>query len=182
MIPRDGKVIGNIRDYFPKMGNKGPRKKSPILTPTMTYPKDAHLYDMIYYPAMPLEKFNEVNIHGPCRELNNLMETICKMSAYQLYQVPAVKQHFGDEFVHGFSAKADSKSNAVHFLNLDDTMAAARFTKEMAYIVEQVIKNLLNRYDLYLYYGGNFIEIFDRSHFNLVRKRVESDERLFWDK
>lgn len=176
------KLGHNIRDFFPKKKEPYQRRKSPMVTPNSVYPKDSHLYDMIYYPPISIQRFNEMNIHGPGKDLNNLIETICKMSAYQLYQIPAVKQHFGEEFVHGFSAKAEHASNAVLFINLDDTMAAARFTKEIAYIVKNVLKELLDRYDLYLYYGGNFVEIFDRQHFDLVKRKVDQDGRLFWDR
>lgn len=142
---------------FPKEGDF---MEAPRFNPTKTYLTD--LYELVYFPTIPIEKFDAKHIDAESVEfvpsakaaLYNTAVSALNNAHYQLYQVRAVKKYFGEEFLHGFCCEYNSAQQSLDFKNLDDTPEAYQYTREMTRILEKIMQAFLDKYDYYILYMG----------------------------
>jgi hypothetical protein len=152
--------------------------KKPVFDPHATFV--SNLYDYVYFPPMTIDMFDRANITGPGKALSMSVVNIIKNLAYQLYQIPAVRNYFGKEFVHGFSAKMDPNHvDTVIFDNLDDTPEAIQYTKEITAALAIILKELLDRYDIYIFYQGDSIQFLEHNQIKRMAHTV-TENRIVW--
>lgn len=152
--------------------------EKPIFDSRVKFVSD--LYNYAYYPPIQAEELEKVNITGPGRALSNGTVNIVKAIAYQLYQVPAVRNYYGKDFVHGFSAKIDSADETVvRYDNLDDTPESIEYTKEITAAVQVILKDFLDKYDLYLFYRGDNIQFLTADQMKKI-KHSHVENHIVW--
>lgn len=138
-----------------------------------------NLFELVYFPPIPIEKFTEKGIVQPCKALYTTAVSAVKNIAYQLYQVPAVRRYYGEEFVHGFTAKYDEVENALVYVNLDDTPETDQYTKEITAALHVIFGNFLNECDCYIFYQGDRIQFVTQAEMKKLHK-TKIQNRIIW--
>lgn len=160
---------------FKKGPKPGDFMEAPQYNPTRSYLTD--IYGVIYFPPIPLEKFTEKGITGICRALYTTAASALNNVNYQVYQIPATRKYFGEEFLHGFNVKYDGK--ALVYENLDDAPQCYQYTKEMTVTLEKIFVNFLKDKDIYILYDGESIQFIDRAQMEKM-KRLKIRNRIVW--
>lgn len=126
------------------------------------HPKDHYigdLYELVYFPPLPLRYFTVRGVTEPCPTLYAIMRNIFKQATWQLYQIPAVRSYYGADFLHGVTTRYDRSEALLVFENLDDTEEAEGFTKEAAVILSRVMENWLKESRCIVHYGGDRLKV-----------------------
>lgn len=138
-----------------------------------------NLFELVYFPAIPMAKFTEKGIDKPCKALYTTAVGVVKNIAYQLYQVPAVRRYYGEEFVHGFSAKYDEVENALVYINLDDTPETDQYTKEITAALHVIFQEFLQHADCYIFYQGDRVQFITLAEKKKLHK-IKVQNRIVW--
>lgn len=146
--------------------------------PSVKYVTD--IYDLIYFPPISLDKFQEKGITGICKALYTTSASALNNVNYQVYQIPGPKKYFGSEFLHGFNVVYDGVGNQLRFDNLDDTPQAYQYTKEMTKALEKILQLFLDQYQIYLYYEGETVKFLTEEELQ-KKKKVYREGRIVWD-
>lgn len=150
----------------------------PLLDPSKT--QVYNLYTMVNLPPINIDVFEKSNMMSPNRGLYSYAVNLLKNAIYALYHVPIIRQYYGKEFVHGISAKYDETRNEIQFINMDDTDEAIEYTKELTHILEIMLQEVLVKYDMYVYYQGEAIQIITGDEYRKMAKKVLVDNRIIW--
>lgn len=138
------------------------------------------LYNLVYCNAIPVESFEKANMISPGKALGIYAANYLKHSCYELNCVPAVRRYYGEEFIHGITLKYDESVNEVCFVNLDDNEQTLEFTRELTRIVSIAFRNLLDKYDLYVYYMGESFKFISGQEYKKISKKIKMENRIVW--
>lgn len=152
--------------------------KKPIFDSRDTFMCD--LYQLVYFPPFTLDEFTAKGItqyNGSA--IYKTAVSVVKNIAYQLYQIPAVRNYYGSDFVHGFSAKYDTNTNSLLFENLDDTPETDQYTREITAAIEVIFQAFLDKYNVYIFYQGDSIQFINEYELKRLHK-VKVQNRIVW--
>lgn len=94
-----------------------------------------------------------------------------------IYAVPAARQFYGDDFLHGVRCTAVKSPDRVLIQNMDDTTEAFLFTKEIVKYCAVVLDEWLVKYDYYLRWDTNFSAVKGPID---PRYSVDDEYRIVW--
>jgi hypothetical protein len=69
--------------------------------------------------------------------------------------------------------------DTVIFDNLDDTPEAIQYTKEITAALAIILKELLDRYDIYIFYQGDSIQFLEHNQIKRMAHTV-TENRIVW--
>ena len=150
--------------------------EKPVYDPKVVFVSD--LYSLINFPPYNLQFYIRKGINDTGPELYKLAESVVNTAISMLYPIPIIRKYYGDDFVHGI--RATSTGASVKFDNVDDTVQAEQFLRELAIVVERVLCNALRVFQLYIYYHDDSFEFINEAQRKQLRK-VFIDERIIWN-
>jgi hypothetical protein len=137
------------------------------------------LYNLIYWKALDCETLESKGVTGIGKPLYLVAAGFAKNACYQLYQVPAVRKYYGEEFLHGVSAQYDDVRKELLFVNLDDTDECMLFTKELTLIIAKVLEPFLEKYDILAFYKGESLQFIYRNESKRM-SHTHIEGRILW--
>lgn len=138
------------------------RKEAPFIEVPKFNPHKPFLtdiYKLIFLPNITTENMAALGIVGSGRALYQYVQLLLKNEISQLYQIPAVRQYFGAEFIHGLTVEYDKSGNYIKFINIDDTEVAEQFLRELIRALEYMIHDFLEEKCLAIYFQGETFTI-----------------------
>lgn len=149
--------------------------EKPTYDPKVVFVSD--LYSLINFPPYNLQFYVRKGINDTGPELYKLAASVVNTAISMLYPIPIIRKYYGDDFVHG--VRAISTGSSVKFDNVDDTIQAEQFLRELTIIVEQVLCNALRVFHLYIYYHGDSFEFISQTQWAKLRN-LFIDDRIIW--